>query len=95
MFLLPLLRTLIHLEGATGDVASRTVPIYEEKWGLPTSPTTFRNEQIHSSTGLGRLQATAILGEKIGLGLCSGGERKHKFRAAILWELEVDEIVLR
>jgi len=56
---------LFHLEGVTGDFASRTVPIYEEKWGLPTSPTTFRDEQIHSSTALGRLQATAILSRKL------------------------------
>ena len=52
---------------------ARAVPIYEEKWGLPTSPTTFRDEQMHSSTAPGRLQATAIFNQKIARRLCSGG----------------------
>ncbi len=71
---------------------SRTVPIYEEKWGLPTSPTTFRDEQMHSSTAPGRLQATAILGQNIVHRICCDG---RCIRAALRGELEVDDVVLR
>ena len=40
----------------------RTVPNYEEKWGLPTSPTTLRDEPLHSSTAPSRLQGRRCSG---------------------------------